>query len=173
MPNLRTYRVILESDYLNLHNHVKLRSISSTPRRSIDLSPIEYARNRIELHLSDLILFSSLVVKGLAVVEVEPAFSQRIGGCSDVDGQVEAGVVPSEEGTALDLVFQEEDGAAADEDVDGGTRGGAVVGVRVGGDARGLRGGLPWKGVGKVGEEVVPEQVWSPWEEELNAKDGG
>jgi hypothetical protein len=98
--------VVGEAKDLNLNKHVKLCCVGLEGFvGKIQLGTVEDTCLGVELDGRYLIVLHSLVVKGFAIIKVDPALGQPVAISVQENSEVEASVIPCENGTPFDLIL--------------------------------------------------------------------
>jgi len=126
----------------------------------VQLSAIEDACRGVKLDGRYLIVFLSLVVKGLTVIKVDPPLGHPVAISVQEHGEIEASVIPCENGTPFDLILLCDYGAPSSENIYRGSRQLPILSVCIGGH----KCGPLTRVIGLIGhmrEEVIPSQIYS------------
>lgn len=153
--------VIGEAKDLNLHQQVILCCIGlEGVIGQVQLGAIQDACRGVKLDGRYLIVFFPLVVKGLAIIKVDPALSHPVAISVQEHGEVEASVIPCENGTPFDLILLCDYGAPSCENIYRGSRQLPILSICIGGHKCGSLTRVISL-IGHMCEEVIPSQIYS------------
>ena len=126
--------VVGEAKDLNLDQHVKLCCVGlKGVIGKVQLGTVEDTCRGVELDGRYLIVLLSLVVKGFAIIKIDPALGHPVAISVQENSEVETSVIPCENGTPSDLILLSDYRAPSSKNIYGGSRQLASLSVCIGG----------------------------------------